>query len=341
MDIKTALAQLAERQNLSRDDARAVMHELMTGNASPAQIGALLMGLRVKGETVDEVVGAVEAMRALSQRVEVHVPHLVDTCGTGGSGRKLFNVSSAAAFVAAAAGARVAKHGNRGMSSGFGAADLLEAAGARIDLNPDEIARCITEVGVGFMFAPAHHSAMKHVVAPRKELGIRTLFNLMGPMTNPANAPNQVIGVFSSTWLKPMAETLRLLGSRHVLLVHSDDGLDELSIAGGNDVVELKSGEITAFRLTPQDVGLAASPIAPLQANSVQASLARVQQALSADGAASDMVAFNAGAAIYAAGVCATVKQGVHMAQDAIAAGLAQERLDEFVRVTRAMRLGS
>ena len=341
MDIKTAIAQLAERNNLSRDDTRSVMNDIMTGSATSAQIGALLLGLRAKGETVDEVVGAVEAMRALSARVDVQVPHLVDTCGTGGTGRKLFNVSSAAAFVAAAAGARVAKHGNRGMSSGFGAADLLEAAGARLDLSPVEIARCITEVGVGFMFAPAHHSAMKYVVGPRKELGIRTLFNLIAPMTNPAGAPNQVIGVFSSAWLMPMAETLRLLGSRHVLLVHSDDGLDELSIAGGNDVVELHNGEIRQYRLAPEDVGLFASPIAPLQANSVQESLVRVQQALAADGAAADMVAFNAGAAIYAAGVCATLRQGVHMAGDAIAAGLAQERLDEFVRVTRAMRIGS
>ena len=341
MDIKTAIARLAERGDLGLEDTRAVMREIMTGSATPAQIGALLLGWRAKGETVDEVLGAAETMRALSTRVEVHLPYLVDTCGTGGSGRKLFNVSSAAAFVAAAAGARVAKHGNRGMSSAFGAADLLEAAGARLDLTPPEIARCITEVGVGFMFAPAHHSAMKHVVGPRKELGIRTLFNVVAPMTNPAGAPNQVIGVFSTAWLMPMAETLRRLGSKHVLLVHSDDGLDELSVACGNDVVELRDGAIRQFRLAPQDVGLPQSPIALLQANSAQESLARVYDALAGEGAAADMVAFNAGAAIYAAGICGTLKQGVHMANDAIAAGLARERLDEFVRVTRAMRIGS
>lgn len=336
--ITRALGQLAERQSLTEADAHAVMHALMSGEATQAQVGALLMGLRAKGETVDEVTGAVSAMRALSSKVEVDVPYLVDTCGTGGTGKKLFNVSSAAAFVAAAAGARVAKHGNRGMSSKFGAADLLEAANVRLDLTPDEIARCIRDVGVGFMFAPAHHSAMKHVVGPRRELGIRTLFNLMGPMTNPAGAPNQVIGVFAVQWMQPMAEVLRRLGSRHVLLVHSDDGLDELSLAGGNDVVELKNGEIRAFRLEPEDVGLARTSIAELQASDAQESLARVHAALAGQGAAADMVALNAGAAIYAAGVCATLRQGVDMAQDAIGSGLARERMDELARYTRTMK---
>ena len=336
--IAAALAALAERRSLAEDEARAVMLALMTGEATQAQVGALLMGLRSKGETVDEVTGAVSAMRALSSKVVVDVPYLVDTCGTGGTGKKLFNVSSAAAFVAAASGARVAKHGNRGMSSRFGAADLLEAANVRLDLEPAEIARCIQDVGVGFMFAPAHHSAMKHVVGPRRELGIRTLFNLMGPMTNPAGAPNQVIGVFAVEWMQPMAEVLRRLGSRHVLLVHSDDGLDELSLAGGNDVVELKDGEIRGYRLQAEDVGLAQQSIATLQANDVQESLARVHDALAGKGAAADMVAFNAGAAIYAAGVCATLRQGVDMAQDAIGSGLARERMDELARFTRAMK---
>ena len=336
--ITQALAELAEGRSLNEASARDLMLTLMQGDATPAQIGALLMGLRCKGETVDEIAGAVSAMRSLCAKVTVAAPYLVDTCGTGGSGRKLFNVSSAAAFVAAAAGAHVAKHGNRGMSSTFGAADLLEAAGIQIDLTPAQIALCIKDVGVGFMFAPAHHSATKHVVGPRRELGIRTLFNVMGPMTNPAGAPNQVIGVFDRAWLMPMAEVLRRLGSRHVLLVHSDDGLDEFSLATANSVVELRNGAIHELRIQPEDVGLQRADISSLQAASVQESLVRVRAALHGDGAAADMVAFNAGAAIYAAGVCATFKQGVHMAQDAIGSGLAQERMDELARVTRAMK---
>ncbi len=339
--ITQALATLAEGRSLSEADTHSLMLSLMQGAATPAQIGALLMGLRCKGETIDEVTGAVSAMRALCAKVVVDAPYLVDTCGTGGSGKKLFNVSSAAAFVTAAAGAHVAKHGNRGMSSAFGAADLLEAAGIQLDLTPAQIALCIKDVGVGFMFAPAHHSATRHVVGPRRELGIRTLFNVMGPMTNPAAAPNQVIGVFNRAWLLPMAEVLRRLGSRHVLLVHSDDGLDEFSLATGNTVVELKDGAIRELRVQPEDVGLQRADIAPLQATSVQESLVRVRAALHGEGAAADMVAFNAGAAIYAAGVCATFKQGVDMAQDAIGSGLAQERMDELTRVTRAMKVSA
>lgn len=338
METGNALARLADGGHLTQAEARAVFGSLMSGAATPAQIGALLMGLRRNGETVDEIAGAVEAMRALSIKVDVDVPRLVDTCGTGGSGAKLFNVSTAAAFVTAAAGAHVAKHGNRGQSSKFGSADLLEAAGVALDLTPAQVAACIVDVRVGFMFAPAHHAAMKHVGGPRRELGLRTIFNLLGPMTNPAGAPNQVIGTFSSDWLQPMAETLRRLGSRHVLLVHADDGRDELSLAGGNDVVELRDGRIERYRLTPEDVGLKRTAVDTLQAHSAAESLTLVHAALAGEGIAADLVAFNAGAAIYAAGCCGDLRSGVHMAEDAIGSGLARERFDELVRTTRMMK---
>ena len=336
--ILHALAALTDGRDLSCDEARALFTTMMSGEATPAQIGGALLALRVKGETVDEIAGAAQAMRELSARVTVAASHLVDTCGTGGSGAaKLFNISTAAAFVTAAAGAHVAKHGNRGMTSKSGSADVLEAAGVRIDLSPEQIGRCIAEVGVGFMFAPAHHGAMRHAAGVRRELGVRTLFNLLGPLTNPAGAPNQVIGVFHPDLQLPLAEVLRLLGSRHVLLVHAD-GLDELSIAGPSFVVELNDGRITDYTVTPRDFGLSEHRLDDLRAESPAASLALVEVALGdPDSAAAAIVSLNAGAAIYAAGVATSLANGVAMAQDAIAAGLARERLDELVRVTKLM----
>jgi anthranilate phosphoribosyltransferase len=336
--VARALAALSEREDLSRDDARALFTAIMSGEATPAQIGGVLMALRVKGETVDEITGAAEAMRALAMRVPVDVDHLVDTCGTGGSGAaKLFNVSTAAAFVAAAAGAHVAKHGNRGMTSKSGSADVLEAAGARIDLAPEQIARCVSEIGFGFMFAPAHHGAMKHAIGARRELAVRTIFNLLGPLTNPANAPNQVIGVADASRLRQLAEVLRALGSRHVMLV-SSDGLDEISIAGESSIVELKDNAIREYRISPGEFGIERRPLDGLRADSPTASLALLQAALTDPGsAASDIVALNAAAAIYAAGVATSLANGVAMAQDVISAGLAKERLDELVRVTKLM----
>jgi anthranilate phosphoribosyltransferase len=336
--VARALAALSEREDLSRDDARALFTAIMSGEATPAQIGGVLMALRVKGETVDEITGAAEAMRSLATRVPVQVDHLVDTCGTGGSGAaKLFNVSTAAAFVAAAAGAHVAKHGNRGMTSKSGSADVLEAAGVRIDLAPEQIARCVSEIGFGFMFAPAHHGAMKHAIGARRELAVRTIFNLLGPLTNPANAPNQVIGVADASRLPQLAEVLRALGSRHVMLV-SSDGLDEISIAGESSIVELKGGAIREYRISPGEFGIERRPLDGLRADSPTASLALVEAALTDPGsAASDIVALNAAAAIYAAGVATSLANGVAMAQDAISAGLAKERLDELVRVTKLM----
>lgn len=332
------IAQLGERRDLSRADARALFEVIMTGAATAAQIGGVLMALKVKGETVDEITGAVEAMRSLSAKVTVEPTYLVDTCGTGGSAAaKLFNISTAAAFVAAAAGAHVAKHGNRGMTSRSGSADVLEAAGVNLQLSPAQIGRCIRDVGVGFMFAPAHHAAMKHAAAARRELGTRTIFNLVGPMTNPASAPNQVIGVFAPERLETLARVLRQLGSRHVMLVHAD-GLDEMSIAGPSQVVELRNGEISHYTVAPTDFGMDVTALDTLYADSPAASLILVNQSLSEpDSPAAQIVALNAGAAIYVAGVATSLANGVSMAHDAIAAGLALERLGELVRVTSLM----
>ena len=277
-------------------------------------------------------------MRELSTKVEVSDPHLVDTCGTGGSGAKLFNISTAAAFVAAAAGAKVAKHGNRKMTSFCGSADVLEAAGVNLDLTPEQIATCINEVGVGFMFAPAHHSAMRFAGPVRQEIGIRTMMNVLGPMTNPAGAKRQVIGVFSPEWQRRMAEVLKLLGSEHAMIVHSD-GLDEIRLDAPTHVVELKNGEISEYDISPEQFGIAMrNDIAELCAESTESSLALVKQALqNPDSAAADIVSLNAGAAIYVAGIATSLANGVVMAQDAIAAGLANECLQELVRISSLM----
>ena len=229
MDIATAIATVIEGRDLNAADMEAIMRLIMTGQATPAQIGGFLVGLRMKGETVDEIAAAAKVMRELATAVEISGPHLVDTCGTGGDGASTFNISTASAIVTAAAGGRVAKHGNRSVSSSSGSADVLEAAGVKLDINPAQVAACIDRVGVGFLFAPRHHSAMKHAIGPRKEMKVRTLFNLLGPLTNPAAAPNQVLGVFSADWVEPLAQVLKQLGSQHVLVVHAEDGLDAVS----------------------------------------------------------------------------------------------------------------
>ncbi len=335
MDMKQAIAAMLEHRDLSGDEMRAVMTMVMTGEATPAQIGGFLIGLRMKGETVAEIAAAAEVMRSLSTVVEVDQAHLVDTCGTGGDGHNTFNISTAVAFVAAAAGAKVAKHGNRSVSSKSGSADVLEAAGVRLDLTPDEVARAISTTGIGFMFAPAHHSAMKHAIGPRKEMGVRTLFNLLGPLTNPAAAPNQVMGVFSKQWLRPVADVLQALDSRHVLVVHSADGMDEISISDETFVAELKDGVVAEYTISPEEFGMQRAPIEELAVNSVQDSLSKLKRALTNEGgAASDIVALNAGAAIYVAGVASTLKAGVAMAQDAIGSGMAKEKLKEFADFT-------
>ena len=336
--MNEALAALVAGRDLGRGQTRAVFDTIMGGEATPAQIAAVLVGLRAKGETVEEITGAVEAMRAVSTKVDVDVANLVDTCGTGGSGAaKRFNISTAAAFVAAAAGAHVAKHGNRGASSASGSADVLEAAGANLELEPDQVGRCIREVGVGFLFAVRHHAAMRHAGAVRRELGIGTIFNLLGPLTNPAGAKRQVLGVFSPAWQRPLAEVAQALGSERVLVVHSD-GLDELSIQGRSVVVELNDGRIDSYEVSPSDFGLREKTMDTLRAETPAQSLGLIRSALNeSNEAASDVVALNAGAAIYASGVATTLANGVVLAQDLIASGQASEKLKEFVDLTQMM----
>lgn len=340
MNIPQALAQIVEGNDLSQDDAAAVFLQIMSGEATPGQIGALLAALRVKGETAGEIAGAALTMRALSTKVPAVSETLVDTCGTGGSGSKLFNISTAAAFVAASAGAKVAKHGNRKMTSFSGSADVLEAAGVSLSLTPEQVATCIDEIGVGFMFAQAHHSAMRFAGPIRQEIGIRTLMNVLGPMTNPAGAKRQVIGVFSRDWQHKMAEVLKLLGSEHAMVVHSD-GLDEFRLDAPTHVVELKDDVITEYDIEPAELGLeprTTTDLASVVADSAESSLALVKQSLTDDtSAAADIVALNAGAAIYVGGIANSLKNGVVMAQDAISSGQAKERLAELVRITSLM----
>ncbi len=340
MDIKTALTRVVERQDLSTEEMIDVMRQIMTGQCDEAQIGGFLVGLRMKSESIDEIVGAVTVMRELASGVNIKAEHAVDIVGTGGDGANLFNVSSASSFIVAAAGGTVAKHGNRGVSSKSGSADLLEAAGVNLNLSAEQVARCIDELGVGFMFAPSHHSAMKYAVGPRRSLGMRTIFNILGPMTNPAGVANQVIGVFSQALVRPVAEVLQRMHAGHVLVVHSKDGLDEISIATETCACELKDGELKEFMIRPEDLGVEPQVLSGLVVADAQESLALIKDALGkregehAEKAA-DMLALNAGAAIYVAGLANTMKEGVAMAQDAIYSGLALEKLNELVSFSR------
>ena len=337
MDMPAAIRAITEGRDLTTDEMTSAMRLIMSGRATQAQIGGFLIGLRMKGESVDEIAAAAGVMRELATPVVVERHHLVDTCGTGGDGAKTFNISTASALVAAAAGARVAKHGNRSVSSKSGSADVLEAAGVKLDISASEVAQCVDEIGVGFMFAPQHHGAMKHAIGPRREMGVRTMFNVLGPLTNPANAPNQVLGVFSDAWLEPLARVLQQLGSHHVLVVHAEDGMDEISIATPTRVCELKSGAIRHAMVTPEQFGLQRAEAATLAVESAEQSLAMIEAVLdNQPGAARDVVALNAGAAIYAAGVAGSLADGVASAQQAIASGAAREKLAELVRVTQS-----
>jgi len=340
MNMQQAIAAVIDKRDLSTDEMASVMRLIMTGEATQAQIGGFLIGLRIKGETVDEITGAAQVMRDLVKRVDISGPHLVDTCGTGGDGASIFNVSTAGAFVVAAAQGQVAKHGNRSISSKSGSADVLEAAGINLDLTPEQVAGCIVEIGLGFMFAPAHHSAMKHAIGPRKEMGVRTIFNVLGPLTNPALVKNQVLGVFSRDLVRPMAEVLRRLGSEHVLVVHSADGLDEISVADESYVAELKGGEIREYTVSPEEFGIERASLETLTAADAEASLAIIKQAFKTGvGPAADIIALNAGAALYASNIADTLKEGVLMAQDAIDSGLAREKMTELASHTRCLAL--
>ena len=338
MDIKAAIRHLTQGQDIGTPDMVTFMREIMSGHATDAQIAAFLVALQMKGIRAPELLGAVTVMRELVTRVDIpDKKHLVDTCGTGGSGTDTFNISTAAAMVAACAGARVAKHGNRGATSKSGSADLLEAAGVKLDIGPEGVARCVATVGVGFMFAPGHHSAMKHVGGPRREIGVRTIFNLLGPLTNPASAPNQVLGVFSADWIDVMLQVLKALSSEHVLLVSSDEGLDEISISADTRVGELKNGSITHYTIKPEDFGIRRRDgYAMLQIGSAQESLAMVRRALASknnggeDEAAADIVALNAGAAIYAANLVNDIGSGVSRAQAILRSGAALKKLEEL-----------
>jgi len=336
MDMPAAIARVIGAEDLNQQEMTEVMKLIMTGEATPAQIGGFLVGLRIKGETVQEITGAATVMRELATPVSVDTEGLVDTCGTGGSGSNKFNVSTASAFVAAAVGVRVAKHGNRGASSKSGSADLLEASGANIMLEPAQVARCIDTVGVGFLFALSHHSAMKHAIGARREMIVRTIFNLLGPLTNPAGAERQLLGVYDKRWVRPIAEVLQSLGSKHVMVVHSDDGLDEISIAAPTAVAELKDGEIREYQIEPEQFGCTRQSIDSLRVENAEESLVLVKQALDGSNeAAMDFVILNAGAAIYVSGKANSLENGIEMARDAIGSGLAMEKMKDFADFTR------
>ena len=342
MNFQTALSQLVSGEDLPREVMREVMMAVMTGETSPAQIGAMLVALRMKGESIGEITGAAEVMRELVTPVDVHDDHLVDLVGTGGDGANLFNVSTAATFVAAAAGARVAKHGNRSVSSSSGSSDVLESLGVSLDLTPAQIAQCIESVGLGFMFAPAHHGAMKHAIGPRRELGMRTLFNVLGPLTNPAFVTRQVLGVYDANLCEPLARALAELDSVHALVLHSDDGLDEISIAAPTQGYELKDAQITPVTIDPDALGHSHESLQGLQVDTAEAS-ARLIQAVfdgaedEASAKARSMIALNAGAGIYVAGRADTLEAGVARAEAVIASGGAAEKLAAFVAFTQTV----
>jgi anthranilate phosphoribosyltransferase len=338
MELPKAIQALLDRKDLSPSDMRALMRTIMSGGATPAQIGAFLVALRAKGETVEEVVAAAEVLREMATKVPVSGAHVIDTCGTGGDASHTFNISTTAAFVVAAAGGQVAKHGSRSVSGRSGSADVLEAAGVNLDLTPDQVRICIEQVGVGFLFAQRHHGAMKYAIGPRKEIGVRTVFNLLGPLTNPAGAPNQLIGVYDAHWVEPLAEVLKELGSKHVLVVHADDGLDEISVGAATQVAELKDGEIESYVIEPEQFGITREPLLKLAVKTPAASLTMMLEVLdgATKGPARDIVALNAGAAIYAANLAPDLKSGVAHAFAVIDSGAAREKLDKLVAVSRS-----
>ena len=333
MNINQAIKSVISKKDLNESEMLDVMNSIMTGQTTDAQIGAFLVGLSMKGETIEEITASAKVMRSLATSVELSsTEYLVDTCGTGGDGLGLFNISTASAFVVAAAGGKVAKHGNRSISSKSGSADVLEAAGINLNLNPKAISQCIEKLGVGFMFAPAHHSAMKHAIGPRKELAVRTIFNVLGPLTNPAKAPNQVIGVYDKKLVEPIANVLKSLKSRHVMVVHSADGLDEFSVADKTFVAELHNGEISTYTVHPDDFGLKRGNLNDIKVENADESLSLIYEAFSGkNGTAKDIISFNAGAAIYVSGLVDSLNSGIEKANQILSNGSAKEKLEEYI----------
>ena len=332
MNIQQALNKLLEKQDLSSAQMHDVMQLIMSGGATDAQIAGFLIALRCKGETVDEITAAVKVMRALASKVSVSGDHIIDTCGTGGDGANTFNISTTCAFVVAAAGGQVAKHGNRSVSSSSGSADVLEAAGVNLDLTPEQVAQCVNDIGVGFLFAPKLHGAMKHAIGPRKEMGVRTLFNLIGPLSNPAGTVRQLIGVFSVEWLEPLAYVLKNLGSQHVLVVCAEDGLDEISIASASHIAELKDGMVSTYQVTPEQFGMQRASLDSLAVHDAKSSLLMLKSVLNNQpGSARDIVILNAGAAIYAADLSVDLATGIDKARQVIESGAALEKFNALV----------
>jgi anthranilate phosphoribosyltransferase len=334
-----ALQRTIEHREIFHDEMLHLMRLIMRGELSPVMTAAILTGLRVKKETIGEITAAAQVMREFATKVEVaDTRYLVDIVGTGGDGSHTFNISTCTMFVAAAAGARISKHGGRSVSSKSGSADVLEALGANINLPPEAIARCIAEVGIGFMFAPNHHPAMKNVAPVRKELGVRTLFNILGPLTNPAGAPNILMGVFHADLVGIQVRALQRLGAQHALVVYGKDGLDEISLGAGTLVGELKDGEVTEYEIHPEDFGLAMASNRALKVETPAQSMAMLQGVLGGrPGPARDIVVLNAAAALYAANVAPSIVHGVEQARDALDSGGARAKLDQFIQHTRAL----
>ncbi|MDX8378926.1 MAG: anthranilate phosphoribosyltransferase [Gallionella sp.] len=338
MNFSQTLTQLIERQDLPYAEMHELMAKIMGGQLTPAQVAAVLVALRMKGETVSEIAAAASVMRELSRKVNVrHTAHLIDTCGTGGDGAQTFNISTASALVAAAAGAHVAKHGGRSVSSTCGSADVLEKLGVNVNLTPEQVAQCVDNIGIGFMFAPNHHSAMKHAAPVRRELGVRTLFNLLGPLTNPARAQNQVLGVFHKSLTVKLAQVLNKLGSQHVLVVHGADGMDEITISSETQIAELKKGYIQEYTVTPEQFGLSRARNDQLRVSNADEACHMLLAVLNnVPGAPRDIVQMNAGAAIYVAGLSTTLSLGITRAAEVIADGGAKMMLDQLIQTSQS-----
>lgn len=337
MDARQAIARIVEGGALLESDMESVIGGLMKGEATAAQIGGLLVALRMKGESVEELTGAVRAMRANAVSIHPRADGIVDTCGTGGDALGTFNVSTAAAFIAAGAGVPIAKHGNRAMSGRVGGADVLEALGVRIDAPPERVAECVDTVGIGFLFAPTFHPAMKHAAAPRRELGVRTLFNLIGPLSNPAGARRQILGVFAAAWVEPLARVLQRLGSEHCMVVHGEDGLDEISLSAPTQVCELRDGQLRSYRITPEELGLQRCRLSDLEGGDTAAAAAAVVRAILAGEASvarTDIALVNAAAAIYVGGRAPSMTRGLEAARESARSGAAAAKLAQLVETS-------